>query len=100
MARPQLDTPLVDNTGPSQEERMKTKQRKKGQGDNGKCTNFGAFPSFTLSCTVLTHIHSPLPSPKIWTPRESNASPSQLFFLTLSFPILPTVRVTFHTTKN
>jgi len=26
------------------------------------------FLSFTLSYTVLTHIHSPLPSPKIWTP--------------------------------
>jgi hypothetical protein len=68
MARPQADTPLVENTGPNQEERMKTIQRKKGQGDNGKCTNSGAFPSFTLSYIVLTHIHSPLPSPKIWTP--------------------------------
>jgi hypothetical protein len=68
----------------------------KRQDETGEGTDFGAFPTFT----VVTRLC--LPNPKkldcpILKAVKGGPIPSQLFFLTFSFPISPTVRVTFQT---
>ncbi len=47
---------FVENTGHSQEDRMKTIQMKKRQDEMEKCIDFGAFLRFTLSFTVLAAV--------------------------------------------
>jgi hypothetical protein len=77
-----------------------TKEKRTGR--QWEMHQFWCIPSFTLSCTVLTHIHSCLPSPKIWTPTLKGVKgvPQSTFFPHSFSPILSTVRENFQTTRN
>jgi hypothetical protein len=81
---------FVENTGHSQEDRMKTIQMKKRQDETKKCIDFGALLRFTPSFTVLAAV---LATPTVqkfglsYFRGSQKRSPQSPFILTLSFSL-------------
>ncbi len=84
---------FVENTGHSQEDRMKTIQMKKRQDETEKCIDFGAFLRFTLSFTALAAVLATAPVQTFglsYFRGSQRRSPQSPFILTLSFSLSPT----------